>query len=649
MIELRDVQKHYHMGDNDVAALAGVSLTITAGEYVAIMGPSGSGKSTLLHVLGLLDAPDSGSYRLEGREVAGMRDDDLAALRGDLIGFIFQQFNLLPRISALANTALPLLYSGRKETQGRPKALLERVGLGKRIFHHPNELSGGQQQRVAIARSLMNNPRIILADEPTGNLDSQSTREILDILRQLNEQGITIVIVTHEEDVGAQAGRLIRMRDGVICSDERRSEMPPATASHLPLPANGKRRSALNIFEHVRQGFNALAANKIRTFLSMLGILIGVAAVVAMLALGKGAQRAIEEQLASLGSNLLSLRPGAEHHGGVALESGAVTRLTLDDADLLAQRIPAVKQTSPAIQGRAQVAFGNKNWSTQLLGAGPAYASMRAATPPIGRFFSAEENQKRSRVAVIGKTVVRNLFEDRSPIGEIIKINKISFQVIGLLPERGATGWRDQDDVIIIPVLTAMHRVFGKDYLDSIDIEVSEASAMEATQQSVKDLMLLRHRIPPLRQQDAFEIRNMADIQEALSQTSKTMSMLLALIAAISLLVGGIGIMNIMLVSVTERTREVGLRKAIGARRRDILVQFLVESVVVSSIGGLLGILVGFGLTQAMAIFAGWTTYVSWYSAALAVLFSASVGIIFGIYPARKASFLNPIEALRSE
>ena len=648
MIELREVRKTYRMGESEVAALAGVSLNVESGDYVAIMGPSGSGKSTLLHILGLLDVPDAGSYTILGKQTADLDDDELAVLRHEAIGFIFQQFNLLPRMSAIANTTLPHLYSGSRDSRARAAALLERVGLAGRTEHRPSELSGGQQQRVAIARALMNDPRIILADEPTGNLDSASAREILDILRRLNGQGITIVMVTHEEEIGQQAKRLIRMRDGKICADER---LAPATAPVAGNAAEPKpqRGVSLHLLAHIFQGFRALAANKVRTFLSMLGILIGVAAVVAMLALGKGAQRAIEEQLASLGSNLLVLRAGAFHLRGVALESGAVTRITLEDVRALKEQLPSVKDVSPTINGRAQVTFGNKNWSTQVLGAGVAYASMRAATPLNGRFFTEDENRRRSRVAVVGMTVVRQLFGDESPIGEQIKVNKVSFQVIGILPERGATGWRDQDDLIVIPVLTAMHRLMGKDYVDSVDIEVRDASALEPLQEQIREFMFSRHRVPLSQQQDAYEVRNMADLQEALSQTSKTMSVLLAAIAAISLLVGGIGIMNIMLVSVTERTHEIGLRKAIGARRRDILVQFLAESLVISVVGGALGVALGYGITEAMARLAGWTTYVSMSSIALAVAFSAGVGIVFGIYPARKASRLSPIEALRYE
>jgi len=649
MIEINQVSKSYQMGETRVDALKGLSLTIEDGDFVAIMGPSGSGKSTLMHILGLLDVPTSGSYKLHGREVSKLSEDELAILRRDEIGFIFQQFNLLPRMPAWQNVSLPLLYSQKGFDFEKAQALLEKVGLGSRSDHKSNELSGGQQQRVAIARSLINTPKIIFADEPTGNLDSKSEKEIMDILKTLNSLGITIVVVTHEEEIGEQAKRLIRMRDGVVQSDERREPMPKTMAPHESNQNLSSRMRFSEILEHFHQGYKTLAANKIRSGLSMLGILIGVAAVVTMLALGHGAQQAIENQLASMGSNLLILRAGNVRVAGVAQESGVRVRITTDDVVAIQAQVVGVKDVVPTVQGRGQVTYFNKNWNTTVMGVTNSFERVRSSTPVMGRFFSESENQRRALVALIGQTVAHELFGEKSPIGETIKINKINFQVIGLLPEKGAAGPQDQDDRIVIPVQSAMYRVFGRDYVDSVDVEVAQADQLEEAQDSIKEVLNKRHRIPISAQEDAFQIFNMADLQAAISASSKTMSMLLSSIAAISLLVGGIGIMNIMLVSVTERTREIGLRKAIGGRKVDILMQFLAESVVVSAIGGLMGIFLAWGVTFGMTKATGWAMSISLDSIFLSFFFSAFIGIVFGLYPAKKASELHPIEALRYE
>jgi len=658
MVELKNIYKTYQMGKVEVKALQDVSLKIAPGEFVAIMGPSGSGKSTLMHILGLLDRPDSGEYYLGKRKINALSDEELSAIRNRLAGFVFQQFHLLPRMTALQNAELPLIYAGKRHLKEKAKEKIEEVGLTDRMNHRPNELSGGQQQRVAIARSLVNDPLLIFADEPTGNLDSKSKDEIISILKGLNQKGKTIIVVTHEKEVAVHARRVIRMLDGKIISDEKSagSGVPePAEESQADkiidavLSKSERKSRETEFFDYLRQAGGAMLGHKMRSFLSILGILIGVAAVIAMLALGTGAKESIEKQLASLGSNLILVMPGSSRIHGVSLGAGAVTRFTFQDVAAIEKLTDLVKKISPSVSGRGQLVYANQNWSTQVEGTGVNYADIRAATPIMGRFFTDEEVKIRDKVAVLGTTVIKQLFGDANPIGETIKINLINFKVIGILPQKGATGFHDQDDTVIIPITTAMYRVFGKEYIDSISVEANNPNSIDAAQEEISKLIIKQHHLVTKDEQDSFQIRNMADLKNTLEATTKTMSLLLGAIAAISLLVGGIGIMNIMLVSVTERTREIGLRKAIGATNKDIMVQFLIEAVLMSFIGGIAGILLGSGVSILITLFAGWTVKVSSFSIILATGFSLIVGVAFGLWPAQKASKLDPIEALRYE
>jgi len=655
MIELNELYKTYGKGEVLVPALKNVFLTIEQGEFVAIVGPSGSGKSTLLHILGFLDRPDKGTYKIFGTDISQLSDDGLAHLRNNLVGFVFQQFHLLRRTSALENVELPLIYAGGTNIKEKAVGELKSVGLLKRKKHMPNELSGGEQQRVAIARALVNDPMIIFADEPTGNLDTKSEEEIMKILTMLNEQGKTIIMVTHEKEVAQHAKRIITMRDGEIVSDvsdknngTKRALSASSVSAKEIVAQSHSHFARVEFAEHLRQSFRAIFANKARSFLSMLGILFGVAAVIAMVALGEGAKQSMEDRLKTLGSNLLSIRGGSATHRGVAGAPGTITRFTLDDVEAIRELKPLIKRVSGYVNGSGQIVYKNENCNTSIYGVGDDYGEMRATIPEVGRWFTKENMARRDKVAVLGITVVNKLFGNKSPIGETVKINRINFKIIGIAPEKGSGGYRDHDDVVYIPITTAMYRVLGKDYLSGIHAEVEDAELSDKAQQEIKQLIIKRHRIYK-NDDDSFHIRDMSEIQEMLSSTTKTMSLLLGCIAAISLLVGGIGIMNIMLVSVTERTGEIGLRKAVGARARDIMTQFLIEAIAMTLSGGFMGILLGVAASIILSYAAGWVTKVTISNIMLAVGFSVSIGMFFGLLPAHKAAQLNPIEALRYE
>ena len=650
MIEIRGIDKTYRTGRFGVPALRDVSLTIGAGEFVAITGASGSGKSTLLHILGLLDRPTAGTFRFAGKDVAVLDDAELAALRSAEIGFVFQQFHLLRRTTALDNVNLPLIYGAPEDSKERGRELLGDVGLGDRMTHRPNELSGGQQQRVAIARALVRRPRVLLADEPTGNLDSASGREILELFKKLNDSGITVILVTHEAGVAAAARRVISMADGKIVSDERKSPEPDRSgaAGEKAGPVRQPGWNFLRFSSHFRQAARAMWLNKMRTLLSTLGIIIGVGAVITMLALGVGAEESIKSQLSVMGSNRLSVRPEAQTVAGRATQIGNVSRMGTAQAEEIMLKVPTVAAVASSVRSRGQVVYGSENANTEILGTTLGYEQIFDARPVVGRFFTEEENRRRERVALVGRTVAKALFGDENPVGKTIKVNRMAFQVIGVLKPRGSSGMRDEDDVVVIPLQTAMHRLMGKDYIDAIDVTAADSSVVDQTQASIEALFPDWPRVPGA-EGPGYQVRNFASMQSAFTSIIRTLSILLATVAAISLLVGGIGIMNIMLVSVTERTREIGLRKALGATNRDILVQFLIEAVTLCLGGGALGIVLGAILTMILAHLTGWSLAVSGGAILLACGFSAGVGLVFGMWPARKASLLDPIEALRHE
>ena len=642
ILELHDIHKHYQNGDTTVRALDGVSLKIQRGEFIAIMGQSGSGKSTLMNIIGCLDRPTAGSYKVLGKEAANLDPDELASLRRETFGFIFQRYNLLATATAQENVAIPSVYAGMPKYQRVSHAyqLLQRLGLGERSDHRPSELSGGQQQRVAIARALVNDPPVILADEPTGALDSKSGDEVLALLKDLHADGRTIILITHAETVAQHAGRIVRIQDGRIIEDTGSNKPTSSAQSEEPEHDLVSRVGlSASIQEALVTATRSLRVNIFRTVLTLLGIIIGVAAVVAMLAVGEGSRQKVLDRISSFGTNLMLIRPGAAGIRNV----GDIATLVPEDAAAI-KALPNIEAALPERNGRATLRFGNIDYQTSTQGTAAEFPTARDWPVAEGQFFNAEDMKHYAAVVVLGRTVAKTLFPGGdSPIGKYVLMKSVPFLVIGVMSEKGASpNGSDQDDVVFVPITTGLVRIFGKSYLSSITVKVNNAADIEATQQSIETLLRQRHKT------EDFSVRNMASFLQAAMETQDTFTLLLGTVAAISLLVGGIGVMNIMLVSVVERTREIGIRMATGARMRDIMLQFNIEAAVVCAVGGILGILVGVAAGLVLR-FTGMNVIFSITPAALAFACAAATGLAFGYLPARKAARLDPVVALASE
>src|SRR5690554_216402 len=647
VIELRNIERTFVTGGGvEVRALRGVDLKIHIGEFVAIVGQSGSGKSTMMNILGCLDKPTSGTYLFGGRDIRDFDADDLAWLRREAFGFVFQSYNLLPHADALENVEVPAIYAGYSaaERRHRAEALLTSLGLGDRMDHRPSQLSGGQQQRVSIARALMNGGNIILADEPTGALDSRSGKEVMALLKDLSRQGHTVIIITHDPNLAKQADRVIEFKDGQVISDTRTGEAPatnPGNTRIRDLFLNRRQASPLaGVGEAVRMALRSLTANIFRTFLTLLGIVIGVASVVAMLAIGEGAAREIVDRISSIGTNMLTLQPAR-----VPGQRMSPSTLTFEDADAIADSVPNVIGTLAEIQGNYTVRYGRQDYQTTVTANSETMPLIRNWPLAQGVYFTREDSDQYAAVAVLGATVADEMFPNGgNPLGEYILIRNVPFQVIGVLTRKGGSGFggSDQDDAVFVPLKTGALRLFGQQYARSIAVAVEDIDQIHETERTLVEFMTIRHG-----SQD-FRVFNSAELLDTVSASQNTFTMLLGSVAAISLLVGGIGVMNIMLVSVTERTREIGIRMATGARQSDILSQFLSEAIVVSALGGLIGIALGVGaglLLRNVGAPIEFTTT----PMVLAFCCAAATGLIFGFTPARKAARLNPVDALANE
>jgi macrolide transport system ATP-binding/permease protein len=645
MIALRKLRREFPSGEGAVVALNDLDLTIEAGEMVAIMGASGSGKSTLMNILGCLDRPTSGSYLIDGREAATIAADDLAALRREHFGFIFQRYHLLPELSAAGNVEIPAIYAGqpREQRRARVKDLLQRLGIADRAGHRPNQLSGGQQQRVSIARALMNGANVILADEPTGALDRRSGDEVLKILDELHAEGKTVIIVTHDANVAARARRIIELSDGVVISDRANgmdTKVAAPAASPRPEALRWRWQSLLDrTGEAFRMAVLAMAAHQLRTFLTMLGIIIGIASVVSVVALGDAAKRKVLSDISSLGTNTIEIFPGKDL-GDV--RSSKIKTLVVADARALQQQ-PYIDGVTPTVSTSSTLRYGPLEATALVNGVGDQYFAVKGTKLSAGSFFDAAGLRDMQQDVVIDEKTRQTFFADDAdgPIGRVILVGRVPCRIIGVTEQQQGGFGSSQNLSVYLPYTTVQARFLGSNSLRSILLRVNDDTATDAAEQDVTRFLTQRHRLKD------FVILNTDDIRKTITRTTETLTLMIAAIAVISLVVGGIGVMNIMLVSVSERIGEIGVRMAVGARRSDILQQFLIEAVMVCVVGGTLGVCLAFSLAALFnALVPAFQLGFSVTSMVAAFLCSSGIGIVFGYLPARRAAFLDPLAAL---
>ncbi|WP_107919016.1 MacB family efflux pump subunit [Neisseria elongata] len=643
LIECKNINRYFGSGANRVHVLKDVSLSIEKGDFVAIIGQSGSGKSTLMNILGCLDSATSGSYQIDGIETAKMEPDELAALRRERFGFIFQRYNLLGSLTARDNVALPAVYMGMggKERSTRSEKLLQDLGLEGKEGNKPSELSGGQQQRVSIARALMNGGEIIFADEPTGALDTASGKNVIEIIQKLHKEGHTVIMVTHDPGIAAIANRIIEIRDGEIISDSSKNpEIPESKIERIK-----EKSSWLFYYDQFVEAFKmsvqAIMAHKMRSLLTMLGIIIGIASVVSVVALGNGSEKKILADISAMGTNTISIFPG---RGFGDRRSGRIKTLTIDDAKVIAKQ-SYVASATPQTTSGGTLTYRNTDLTASLYGVGEQYFDVRGLKLESGRLFDEGDVKEDAQVVVIDQNTKNKLFgEDTDPLGKTILFRKRPLTVIGVMQkEENSFG---NADVLMLwsPYTTVMHQITGESYTNSITVKIKDDANTQVAEKGLTELLKTRHGT------EDFFMNNSDSIKQMVESTTGTMKLLISSIALISLVVGGIGVMNIMLVSVTERTKEIGVRMAIGARRNNILQQFLIEAVLICIIGGLVGV----GLSTAISlVFNHFVTEfpmeISIGSVIGAVVCSTAIGVAFGFMPANKASKLNPIDALSKD
>jgi len=653
LIELSGIRKRYGGGGSEqpeVEVLHGIDLTIHAGEFVAIMGQSGSGKSTLMNLLGCLDRPSEGIYRFNGQDVASLGPDELAWLRREAFGFVFQGYHLIATESASENVQVPAIYAGMPQADRirRADALLARLGMQDKVHNRPRQLSGGQQQRVSIARALMNGGCIILADEPTGALDSKSGSEVMRLLNELADAGHTIILITHDRSVAAQARRVIEIRDGAIVDD---SVVSHATATHcqvlaaLPVPDTALAQHArgtpfgAELHEAARTAWRGMKINRSRTMLTLLGIVIGVASVIVMLAIGEGARQKVMAEMGTLGTTIMYMGSRIPPSGGPRGE------LTTEDLAALAE-LPEIHTVMPVIGDPIMVRRGNITGSVYVFAASQAMPAVHRWRVAQGRFYTEAEDLALAPLVVLGHKAHAKFFpETPNPMGQRLLIGSSPFEVIGVMTERGAeSGAQDYDDMVFIPYQSGRARVYqAVAQPDYVVVDAASSDQVLRAEAAMREVLLARHG-----GREDFGISNAAARLQAESATRQSMTVMLGLIATVSLVVGGIGVMNVMLMTVRERTREIGIRMATGARQRDILRQFLTEAVLVTLVGGTVGVVAGLVVGGGLILI---EVPVVFSVSAMAGAFACALvaGLVFGYMPARTAARLDPVVALMGE